>query len=171
MLRLDAEPVDFPTDSEPLPLSGGRPVHNATDLPATSLLQLETRPIGRSDRRLSLGLEFGERLRQPSLEPYRESIDEGGISGGRANIVSPNLALSAMISQVVELAGVSSSENRTRPTDSESVGGPAELISHLAVWPISGNTTQSKKYQRFQTAYYRHRDRKHPSEKTEYVKL
>ena len=30
-----------------------------------------------------------------------------------------------MVSQVVELAGVSSSENRTQPTDSESVGGPA----------------------------------------------
>ena len=97
---------------------GGRPVRDATDLPATSLLQLETRPIGRSDGRLSPGLE---RLRQPSLEPYRESIDEGGILGGRANTVSPNLALSAMVSQVVELAGVSSSENRTRPTDSESV--------------------------------------------------
>ena len=36
-LRLDAEPA---TDSEPLPLSGGRPVRDTTDLPATSLLQL-----------------------------------------------------------------------------------------------------------------------------------
>ena len=34
-----------------------------------------------------------------------------------------------MVSQVVELAGVSSSENRTQPTDSESVGGPARTNS------------------------------------------
>ena len=64
-LRLDAEPVGFPTDYETLPLSGGRFVRDATDPPATSLLQLETRPSSRGDGRVSPGLERGERLRQP----------------------------------------------------------------------------------------------------------
>ena len=127
-LRLDAEPVDFPTDSETLPLSGGRFVRDATDPPATLLLQLETRPSSRGDGRVSPGLERGERLRQPPLEPHREGTDKGGVSGGRPNTVSSNMALSTMVSQVAEPASGSSTENRT-PTDVDSVRGPARASS------------------------------------------
>ena len=44
-LRLDAEPVDFPTRTEPLPRHGDRSLCLTPLLPAPALLQLETRPL------------------------------------------------------------------------------------------------------------------------------
>ena len=46
-----------------------------------------------------------------------------------------------------------------------------DLIPPLAVWPISGNTTQVRNFQwRLQTSSYHHRDQRHPSLTTHSVR-
>ena len=153
--------VDFPVDSEPLPLSGGRPVRDVTDLPATSLLQLETRPIGRSDGRFSPALEFGER---PPWNLIGRVLTK--VESQEAELIPlapiwpsqpwyPKL-LSLLVSHPLRI-------EPSQLTVSQSEDQP-ELISPLAVWPISGNTTQSKNiHRRLQTSYCCHGDRKPPS--------
>ena len=159
-LRLDVEPKGFSTDPGSFPTPGGRSICNQIDIPTAPVLQLEARPSGGGDRCLSPRLEAGERIRKPSMEPCGESVIEGGSSGGGTNTNSPSLALTTMVSQATELAGGTTIEDRPVMVEEDL----PDLIPPLAVWPISGNTTQVKNFQRrLQTSSYHHGDQRHTS--------
>ena len=111
-LRLDAEPVNIPTGTTTLPILGGRPVCNTTDLPTASLLQLETRSISRGDGCLPSRLEAGERLCQSPLELGRKSIGKGGGANSGSNPTRSNMAITTMVSQTTESTGIMSTEDR-----------------------------------------------------------
>ena len=86
-----------------------------TTLPSTTpLLQLETRSPGRSNRCFSPGLGTSEGICQPPLEPHKESTNEGGVSrGGASNTNSPNMAVTAMVSQATKPVSLPPTEDRS----------------------------------------------------------
>ena len=112
-LRLDAEPRDFSSDMDSLSPTGSRPICHLSIIPAPSLLQLASRPIGRSDRCFPPGLESSEGLRQSPLEPDREGIGESRATEGRANPSGANMALSALVPQATQPSRGTPPEDRS----------------------------------------------------------
>ena len=88
-LRLDAESSDLPANFEAIPRPEDRPIHVPPILPATSLLQLETRPPSRRNRCLHPGMGGAKGICEPSLEPDRESSDKDRGPEGRPGTHSP----------------------------------------------------------------------------------
>ena len=110
-LRLDAQSGDLPPDPKALSLPRDRSVCNTTLPSTTPLLQLETRSPGRSNRCFSPGLGTSEGLCQP---PHRESTNEGGVSrGGASNTNSPNMAVTALVSQATKPVSLPPTEDRS----------------------------------------------------------
>ena len=113
-LRLDAQSGDLPPDPKALSLPRDRSVCNTTLPSTTPLLQLETRSPGRSNRCFSPGLGTSEGICQPPLEPHKESTNEGGVSrGGASNTNSPNMAVTAMVSQATKPVSLPPTEDRS----------------------------------------------------------
>ena len=66
-LQLDVESTGLSTNQGTLSVPGGQSICNQIDIPATPILQLETRPSNGSDKRLSPRLEADERIRKSSM--------------------------------------------------------------------------------------------------------
>ena len=66
-LQLDVESTGLSTNQGTLSVPGGQSICNQIDIPATPILQLETRPSNRSDKRLSPRLEADERIHKSSM--------------------------------------------------------------------------------------------------------
>ena len=153
-LRLDVEPVDIPTHPGALSKSGDRSLRIQTILSTTEVLQLETRPLCRSNRRSPPGLEESQRLRQPTVEPNRTSPIEGGGTNDRpAGADSADLAVAAVVPQAAQPASFLPPENQPpRESNDRSVGEEpprgisttsrvAYLRQHYADKRISGEAT------------------------------
>ena len=74
------------------------------------LLQLETTPTGRSDRRLSPKLESNKGLCQP---PHGKGFGEGARSGSRPDLGGTSMAVTTLISKTTGTAECDTSENRS----------------------------------------------------------
>ena len=96
-LRLDVEPVDISINYGNISVPGGPSVCNAPDLPTPSLLQLETRSPGRSDRRLSPRLESSTGLCQPVMELGGKGFSESAGSDSRPDSGRANMAITTLV--------------------------------------------------------------------------
>ena len=121
-LQLDAKPSDIPEDSGSLPGLRQTCLH-PTCPSAPKLLQLETRPSGRSHRCLSPGLEGAEGIHELSMESCRPGAVEGGGAGSGASPRSSNMALPTVVSQVAQPVGCCSSENPSSGGDDVGMRG------------------------------------------------
>ena len=101
-LGLDAEPSGIQQDPEELGPSGSGLVCIQTDDPAGAVLQLETRPRGGGSGCVQprLAGTAGESLCQPSMEPGRESVDEGMAAGDYSSADCTSVEEPAMVSSV-----------------------------------------------------------------------
>ena len=114
----------FPTDCGTISTSGGRPVCNTADLPATAFLQLETRSNGRSNGHLSPELEHSQRLCQPPMEPSGKSIGKGRGTGiSRPDLSGANMAVTALVSQTPGTTGGHPTNNRPPREGNSGRGG------------------------------------------------
>ena len=155
-LRLDAEPVDFPTRTEPLPRHGDRSLCLTPLLPAPALLQLETRPPSGGNRCLPSTLERAKGIRKPTMEPCRQGPVTGGrTESGPGGAGGPCLAIATMVSKPTQPPGSPSIENQPPSRggcDDRGVGGSsardnptlsrvAYLRRHYSEKKISGEAT------------------------------
>ena len=98
-----------------------------TNQPVPSLLQLAARSICRGNRCLPAGLDNGEGLCQPSMEPDTEGANKSTVSGSRLNSGVEDTAM-------VPLSTVNISGLATPATQA----GQVPIMTQLAVWSISG---------------------------------
>ncbi len=89
--RLDALPPSLPPDQAKEGPSGGGPICNPFDDPAANILQLETRPSGNSNECLHPGLVADQGVRQPSMEPDRQSPLTSSAPASRTCLGSPDM--------------------------------------------------------------------------------
>ena len=151
-LRLDVEPIDISLDCGNIPVLGGRSVCNAPDLPTSSLLQLETRPTGRSDGCLPPRLESNTGLCQPPMELGGKGSGEGAKSGSRPDSGGANMAVTTLVSQSTGTTECNPSENRVSRGGNSANGGSksggnsapsrvAYLRQHYTSQRLSGEAT------------------------------
>ena len=96
-IGLEAGSVNISDNQQDLWPNGSGPVCIQTDQPVPSLLQLAARSIRRGNRCLPAGLDNGEGLCQPSIEPNTEGANESTVSGSRLNPGSPSVEDTTMV--------------------------------------------------------------------------
>ena len=96
-IRLETEPQYLLQDQQSLWATGSGPIRIQTDTSVPTLLQLAARSICRGRRCLPAGLDNGEGICKPPLEPYSPSAESGTISGGGPGPSGPTVESSAMV--------------------------------------------------------------------------
>ena len=131
--------LSFQQDQRDLWTPRNRSVCIPTDPPTATILQLETRPTGRGNRRLSTELGNPEGVRQPSLVLYGESSESSDGAESPGSPGGSSLEGPAMVSSSSRYAlGVpmtDSSSSRSHPESSKdgSTGAyhPASSVAYL----------------------------------------
>ena len=120
-------------------MTTGGPDCIQADLPTSSLLQLETRPVCRGNRCLSTGWGTPERVCQFSLVPYKESSKSSNSpeSPGSSHLERPTMVPSSPKQALGVPWRISSHLNLIQsPVELDLPG----LIPKLAVWPTFGKS-------------------------------
>ena len=139
-IRLDAKPkniLENPGDNESY---GGGPICISANKSTGSVLQLETRPSGRSNRRIPPGLEKSKRFCQPSLEPSRKGPGQGKTTRSKSDTSGSHMDISTMVPPASEPITRLPMEN---PTSGRSAVGSAGRIL-----PRNSTTTSHVAYLR-----------------------
>ena len=100
--RLDSESEYIPRDQQDLGATGGGSLRHMLLNPTASILQLESRSGGHSDRRLCPGVENTSRICTPSMVPHLKSVNEDPDGGGYNRTNHSSLAISAMVPGIAE---------------------------------------------------------------------
>ena len=120
-----------------------------SDVSVTQVLQLEAGSFSGGDGCLPPRLEKSCGVCKPTMEPDRQSAISSGKTASSGYTDRPYLAISTLVSQAVE--PVISLPSKIRPQRDLVVevreGCLPEVLPPLAVWPISGSTTQNKSFQ------------------------
>ena len=115
-LRLDAESSDIPLHPNKMGATRSGPVCLQTKYPTEEVLQLETRPRGRSPGRIQSRLEYsqGEGLCQSTLEFSGESTEQSTSTEGHTGSDSPSVEEPTMVPST---AGDDGGLSNPPPTD------------------------------------------------------
>ena len=97
LIGLESGSANISDNQQDLWPTGSGPICIQTDQPVPSLLQLAARSICRGNRCLPAGLDNGEGLCQPPMEPNTEGANESTVSGSRLNPGSPSVEDTAMV--------------------------------------------------------------------------
>ena len=100
--RLDSESEYIPRDQQDLGATGGGSLRHTLLNPTASILQLESRSGGHSDRRLCPGVENTSSICTPSMVPHLKSVNEDPDGGGYNRTNHSSLAISAMVPGIAE---------------------------------------------------------------------
>ena len=144
--RLETQSLSFQQDQQDLWTPRNRSVCILTDPPTATILQLETRPTGGGNRRLSAELGSPEGVRQPS--PWC-------LMGRVLSQVMEQRAQVVLVAPVWKgqpwypvLLGMLWEFPRQISPFPDLIQNPAELTTQLAMWPISGRSSMTVAFQR-----------------------
>ena len=134
-IRLDVEPSSVQQGTVSTG-NGDRPVCISSDLPATTVLQLETGPTSNSDRCIPTGLVEHESVRQPPLESNRQSPSKD--SGTSQYPDDPNNTIMDVPAMVPSIAGPS--DGHATPPSRDGGSNPTNVGGNIT----RGNSQASR---------------------------
>ena len=139
-IRLDAKPKDILENPGDNGSYGGGPICISANKSTASVLQLETRHSGRSNRCIPPGLEKSKGFCQPSLEPSRKRSGQGKTTGSKSDTSGSHMDISTMVPPA--------SEPTTRPPTENPTSGRSAVGSAGRILPGNSATTSRVAYLR-----------------------
>ena len=124
-IRLDAKSKNILANPGNIGSYGGGPICISANESTASVLQLETRPSGRSNRCIPPGLEKSKGFCQPSLEPSGKGPGQGKTTGSKSDTSGSHMDISTMVPPASEPTTGPPAEN---PTSGRSAVGSAARI-------------------------------------------
>ena len=157
-LRLDAEPRDFSSDMDSLSPTGSRPICHSSILPAPSLLQLASSPIGKATDAFLQDWSLVKGYANPPWNLIGRVLAKVEQQKAGLILVAPIWPSQPWYPRLLSL--LVAHPLRIDP-QGRVMAEDLDLVPPLAVWPISGNTTQVNDFQmRLQTSFYCHGTKK-----------